>query len=362
MPVDEVLQGIVDRVRRLVNARYAALGIVDASGSIERFFTSGLTTAEREAIGPPPEGHGLLGLIIRDGRSYRIPDVTVHPDRSGFPPNHPRMQSLLGVPIAVKGRVIGNVYLTDKLDAVEFSEQDQVLVETFALHAGIAIDNARLHEKVQQLAVLEERERIGKDLHDGIIQTIYGVALSLEDLPSLIDEDRARAVARIDQVIDTLNGSIRDIRNFIFGLRPERFEEANLADGLSGLAEEFRVNTTLDIDLHTQDFAGDLPVESRAQLLYVAREALSNAARHADATHVDVRLATDAEGLHLTIADNGRGFDPATAGGPGHFGLANMAQRVESIGGTLRIESGPGSGARVLVRVPVATDPEGAVR
>jgi GAF domain-containing protein len=218
---ESVLQLIVDRVKELVGARYAALGILaDDRRRIERFITSGITSEQRRVLGDPPQGHGLLGLIIEEGRSLRIPDIGAHPASYGFPANHPPMTSLLGVPVKLKNRTIGNLYLTDKIDAPEFSDDDQRLVELFAAHAGIAIENARLHEAVQYLAVVDERERIGKDLHDGIIQTLYAIALSLEDVPVLMTEDVAEATVTVDRAIDTLNRAIADLRQFVVGLRP----------------------------------------------------------------------------------------------------------------------------------------------
>lgn len=355
LSVDEVLQVIVDRVRVLVRARYAALGIVDDGGRIERFITSGVTAAQRARIGPPPQGHGLLGLIIRESRSFRIAEIGDHPDSSGFPPKHPPMHSFLGVPVTIKARSVGNLYLTDKEGSPEFSADDQRLVEMFALHAGIAIDNARLHEQVQRLAVVEERERIGKDLHDGIIQSIYGVGLALEDVPELMDEDREEAVARIDRAIDALNVTSRDIRNFIFGLRPELLERADLVGGLSTLVEEFRLNTMIDADLTVADGVAALLPAARAGLLHIVREALSNSARHSGATRVSVRFGPEADALALEVADNGRGFDPATAGGAGHLGLQNMAARAASLGGSLSVDSASGRGTRIIVRIPAAT-------
>jgi signal transduction histidine kinase len=262
------------------------------------------------------------------------------------------MHSFLGVPVTVKARSVGNLYLTDKVGSPEFTDQDQKLIEMFALHAGIAIDNARLHEQVQRLAVVEERERIGKDLHDGIIQSIYAVALSLEDVPDLMDEDREVAVARIDRAIDSLNVAIRDIRNFIFGLRPELLETSDLVAGLSTLVDEFRVNTMIDIALKVGEYA-DLPLDARAQVLQIAREALSNAARHSDASHVDVDVHLDGDWLSVTVADNGRGFDPSEVRGAGHLGLANMAARAAAVGGAFVVDSRPASGARMIVRIPI---------
>ncbi len=353
LSVDRVLQVIVDRVRELVGARYAALGTTDQEGQIDRFITSGITRAERERIGSPPRGHGVLGMLIREGRSIRIADIATYPGRYGLPAGHPEMHSFLGVPLIVKGRVAGNLYLTDKQGGSEFAESDQRLVEMFALHAAIAIDNARLHEQVQRLAVVEERERIGKDLHDGIIQAIYAVGLSLEDVPELMDTDVAEAIARVDRAIENLNLAIRDIRNFIFGLRPELLEQAGLHAGLVALADEFRVNTMIDIDL---DIDGreviELPDEETVQLLHIAREALSNVARHARATRTTIELTAPNGELRLVVADNGRGFPVEDARGPGHQGLVNMRARAAGIGGRLEIESEPDNGTRIIVTMP----------
>lgn len=356
LDVETVLQLIVDRVRELMTAEYAALGIVTADGAIERFITSGVTDEERARIGPPPRGHGLLGLIIREGRSFRIPDIARHPDSYGFPPNHPPMDSLLGVPVTVRGRPVGNLYLTNKRGAAEFSEEDELLAEMFALRAGIAIDNARLHEQVQRLAVVEERERIGKDLHDGIIQSMYGIALSLEDVPELMTDDPSEATARVDRAIDGLNLAIRDIRNFILGLQSELTHGADLAAGLAALAHEFRLNTTIDIDVGVESgraVASGLPIGHRVQLLQMAREALSNAARHARARRAAVILEHADGALVLTISDDGVGFDPSAARQSRHLGLANLRARAVAIGGSLEIRSSPGSGTGIIVRVPL---------
>ena len=269
LDLDAVLQLIVERVCTLADARYAALGIVDEFGGIDRFITVGITPEQRALLGPPPTGHGLLGLIIREGRSYRIPDIAAHPDSYGFPPNHPPMTSLLGVPVTVKGRAIGNLYLTDKRGAGAFSAADQQLVELFAHHAGIAIENARLHEQVRQLAVVEERDRIGQELHDGIIQSLYAVTLSLEDVETLMTEDPAEAKARVDRAIDAVQASISDIRNFVLGLRPHLLERSDLVGGLAALADELRLNTMVDVEVDLDEgvaAAAALSDGRRAQL------------------------------------------------------------------------------------------------
>jgi two-component system, NarL family, sensor histidine kinase DevS len=349
--VDDVLQVIVDEVRPLVGARYAALGIVGQDGVIERFITSGISQEQRARIGSLPRGHGFLGMIIRENRSIRIPDIATDDRRHGFPPHHPPMHSFLGVPVTVHGASIGNLYLTDKLDAVEFSEVDQRLVETFALHAGIAIENAQLHEQAERLAVVDERERIGKDLHDSIIQSLYAVGLSLEDVPELVRGDPDQVEQLVERAIDSIHLTIQDIRNFIFGLRPELLSGTSLATGLVAIAEEFRHNSMIDLEVDLAG-VGEPGPDATGHLLGIANEALSNIARHSGATRAVVAVGTAEDGnLRLRIIDNGRGFDASTVPtGFGHHGLANMHSRAESIGATMDVDSGP-NGTTIDIRL-----------
>jgi signal transduction histidine kinase len=356
LAVDRVLQVIVDRVRVLTGARYAALGVHDQAGAIEQFITSGINRSDRARIGAPPRGHGILGVIIRENRAMRLDDLMTDPRRVGFPPNHPDMHSFLGVPVVVRGRTIGNLYLTEKEGG--FTDEDQREIETFARHVAIAMENARLHEQVQRLAIVEERERIGKDLHDGVIQAIYAVGLSLDDVPDMMDGEPDEARRRVERAIDSLDQTIRDIRNFIFGLRPALLDGVDVVEGLAALADEFRVNTMIDVELRagptvtTPIIGPDRTVE----LLAIAREALSNIARHARATRAEITVEPDPEiaGVEIVVADNGTGIDPAAPRGIGHQGLRNMRTRAISIGATLLVDSHPGVGTRIIIRVPGA--------
>lgn len=356
LDVESVLQLIADRVRSLVGARYAAIGIVGDDRRIQQFITSGITPAERTRLGEPPEGHGLLGLIITEGRSFRIPEIGAHPASYGFPPNHPPMHSLLGVPVRVKNRGVGNLYLTDKIDAPEFNEDDQRLVELFALHAGIAIENARLHEAVQRLAVVDERERISKDLHDGIIQSLYAISLSLEDVPELMTEDPAEAGERVDRAIDAVQSTIGELRGFITDLRSEIVGRSDLVELLVALTEPLsqRLGVAVEFELTSRPI--DLPPHARSELLHVAREAVSNIARHANAEHVRIGLWTGVADVRMEIRDDGRGFEPSEASGGRHFGLANMRDRVAALGGGLDIDSRPREGTRIIVTLPTGAN------
>jgi signal transduction histidine kinase len=359
LDVERVLQLIADRVRELVDAEYAAIGIVDARGAIERFVTSGISDAARERIGELPKGRGLLGLIIREGRTCRIPEIADHPESYGFPPNHPPMHAFLGTPINSRNATVGRLYLTNKIGAREFSEDDEALVEMFAMHAGIAIENARLHDQVRRLAVVDERDRISRDLHDSAIQAIYAQTLALDDVPDLVDEDPDEARRRVDESIDALHAVIRDIRNFIFGLRPVLLESGSLADGLRHLATELHRNGGIEVEVDVDDAEGSLerlPVEVVAELLAVAREGLSNVARHASASTTHLELRSGPDGIRLEMRDDGRGFRADRQPERGHHGLANMRARTEALNGTFAVESTPDRGTRIIISLPRARE------
>ncbi len=528
LSLEGVLQRITQAAKDLVNARYAALGIPDGKGGLEAFITVGLSEDEARRIPHKPQGKGLIGMMLRTGQSLRVAEISSHPEAAGFPRGHPRMHSFLGVPIAAYGRPIGQIYLTDKQDAAEFTEEDQQLVEMLAAHAaaaienarlyrqvvssreeltqrneelslinslatavgsamdletlqqdmlqrvidlfeagageiflrdeventlrlaihhgpdpeafwevnrfrvgegiigtvarsgkpmwvsdlaseprflsravieagfkslvavpltargqvvgvldlafqterqitpseaglleavgagvGIAVENARLYRQARRLAVLEERDRIGMDLHDGIIQSIYAVGLMLEYARMLVDEDREGVKKRLAEAVDGLNQVIRDIRAYILDLQPARFQAASLADGLKVLLREFKANTLAEADLEIEDEAlSDSDHETAAALLHIAQEALANAGKHARAKRVRVSLKRVDGRVVLEVSDDGRGFDPrARPQALGH-GLSNMDLRARQVGGEVDIASSPGAGTTVTVRLP----------
>jgi signal transduction histidine kinase len=268
------------------------------------------------------------------------------------------MHSLLGVPINVRGRAIGDLYMTDKQGAAEFSAQDERLIELFARHAGIAIENARLHERLAALRVVAERERIGRDLHDGVIQGLYGVTLTLEDIESMIADSPDEAVARVDQAIDAIHRSIGDIREFILGLRPG-LDETDLRNGILALADGVRLTTTIHVetrlDAEAADLAG-LDPRARGELIQLVREALSNVTRHSRASRLEIALARVGDDLVLEIADNGVGFDPTNLAPGRHHGLANLRDRAAAAGGRLEIDTRPAVGTRLVVQLPVVPE------
>ncbi|MBN1889131.1 MAG: GAF domain-containing sensor histidine kinase [Thermoflexales bacterium] len=352
LSLDHVLQHVVHLARELVNARYAALGLPDTHGKLERFLYSGLTAEQATHIGPFPQGQGILGEMLRSTQAIRLRDIAEHPHSAGFSQGHPAMTSFLRVPIVSKDNVLGTLYLTNKLDDGEFSADDEKVIVMLAAHAAIAIKNARLYQQIQRLAIFEERERIGMDLHDGIIQSIYAVGLTLEYGNLLLDEDPAQAKQHLGQAISSLNEVIKDIRNYILDLRPQRFQDKDLATGLDELARAFHAHTLIQADVQVES-GSDLTPSQASGLFHIAQEALANVAKHARANTVSVKLYDGHEHICLSIADDGRGYDPSRASRHEGHGLSNMQARARALGGKLTVDSAPGHGTRVEVQVPL---------
>lgn len=353
LALHKVLQLIVDAVREMTQAEYAALGVPNEAGLLDEFIYSGLPPEEAAQIPHLPHGLGLLGAIIQERKSIRLPRIGADPRSVGFPEGHPPMVPFLGVPIMAGDEMLGNLYLTNKVGGDEFTLSDQVLVERFAVHAAVAIQNARLYEEVGRLAIVEERTRIGMDLHDGIIQSIYAVGLMLETVRLTLPQESVEAKRLLTQAIEGLNDSIRDIRNYILDLRPRRFD-GDLEQGLKRLVREFQANTLAQVTFQIEPEATiglSLPV---ARTLFLStQEALANIARHAQASQASIQLVRQATAVNLTISDNGRGFQPAAASQTIGHGLANMQTRAKSLNGSFNLYAAPGQGTTVEVNLPL---------
>ena len=353
----QLLQRFVDISRQLTNARYGALSVVGPDGVIDQFIKSGMSDEERVRIGHLPVGRGLLGVIIHEG-ALRLDDMSADPRSVGFPAHHPPMRSLLGVPVQSRSGTLGNLYLTDKIDAAGFSETDEQMVRTFAAHAALAIETTRLQGEARSLAVLRERERIGMDLHDGIIQSIYAVELGLEGAEEDLEANVPAARKALDAAIDQLNGVIRDVRSYIFELRPAKLSY-DLSEAMVRMVEEFRGGTSAQL---VADVAPALPPMREHQelaLFHIARDALVNAHRHARASRIEVSLHASVSAVRLRVTDDGKGFDPKAERPEQHRGLHNMASRAEDAGARMTIESKPDAGTTVAVEFPIRME-EGA--
>ncbi len=521
-----VLERIVQEARKLAEAKYAALAVLDEQGNIQQFIPVGMSEEAVRRVGSPPIGKGLLGALMHSEHPIRVANVQSDPRSAGFPPHHPPMTSFLGVPIRHHGKTLGQLYLTDKETAAEFSEEDEKIIEMLAAYAavaiqnarlieslnqrdaeltrrtedlgllnevasiltstleldeildrtlevvmqymgveageifllaedgqtlnlvlhrgeapeafwtrsrfqwgegligrvleekrmlvsqnlredqrflrdavwkagfkqlacfplgkrdkivgvmsiasrregaleerslqlleaigqwaGLAIENARLLQDAQRLAVLEERQRIGMDLHDGVIQSIFAVGLSLENAAQILDEDPEQARQRIQRAIQDLNQTIRDLRSYILDLRPRQLFGEGLMQGLQRLVAEYRVNTLSEATLQGPAEV-DLSPQKSLALFHICQEALANAAKHARASMVSVSVWQTEERVVLEVQDNGRGFDMRQVGRFIGHGLTNMQTRARMVGGEVEITSAPGAGTTVLAWVP----------
>lgn len=526
--LDTLLLRIAELACQQVDARYAAVGVIDAQGGLEKFIPVGMTRAQIDRMDHPPRGLGLIGQLIHAKEPLRIKEIKRYPNSSGFPENHPNMTSFLGVPIRLGDAPLGQIYLTDKKSAPEFTDEDSRVIQTLAAYAAVAISHARLYQELssrdksltrrnqdlallndlastmassldsdeileksldrvmenpqiavaeiffsqedvdelqlmhhlgdfngnlwikdvfeygegpigltassgvahlndipgeygrflkpevktsdlcqlgcfpltgrsgslgvlclatmpykfldehevqlftaiaawvgtaienvrlfsqgRRLAILEERERIGMDLHDGVIQSIYAVGLGLEHARLLMPENPKQAESRINQAISDLNHTIRDIRSYILDLRPRQMNEESLVDGIKRLMEDFQTNTQVDVVFDGPDDSfHSLPQTQAVALFHICQEGLANIAKHAHATQVKISLWKAADRLLLEIHDNGAGFDQnRTALTLGH-GLANMHTRARNAGGDVEISSEPGDGTTILAWVP----------
>ena len=351
--LDHLLERIVRVACEQSDARYAALGVLDEDGKLVKFITVGMTDQEIKRMAHPPVGRGLIGELMNTEIPLRIPVIADDPRSSGFPEHHPSMTSFLGVPIRAGNVQLGQIYLTDKRDAAEFTGDDEQIIQMLAAYAAAAIQNARLHENTHRLAVLEERERIGMDLHDGIIQSIYGVGLSLESALHSFEEDPKDAKRRVQHSIEGLNQAIRDLRAYILDLRPRQMGTEGLMSGINRLISEFRANTLAQVQVSGSDNdLEDLPQVNSTVLFHICQEALANIAKHSRAKQVDISLWTTDERVLMEIHDNGRGFDMEKMNASIGHGVANMQTRARAVGGEVDISSIVGDGTTVLAWVP----------
>ena len=358
-----VLQLVVDRARDLAGAEYGALSLVRERGGIEAFLVSGITPEQRALLGPPPEGHGLLGVVLHEGTTLRLDDLTRDSRSIGFPEHHPPMHSLLAVPVISQGEVLGNLYLTEKEGGATFDAEDEESLQRFATLAALAIENARLHRQLQAMAVTEERERIAREMHDSLAQVLGYVNTKAQATEALLENGQTeRAVAQLAQLSAASRAAYADVREAILGLRTSLGEGREfvetLRDYLQLWQEQSGVAVILRIDPEER-FAPAVAPLAEVQLLRIVQEALTNVRKHASATHATVSLTLVDGALQVSIEDDGAGFDPESLGRAElpRFGLSTMRERAEAIGGTLSVTSTPGAGTMVMVRLPTEPSP-----
>jgi signal transduction histidine kinase len=346
----DVLQMIVRSARSLAGARYAALGVPDDAGGFAEFLVDGLTAREQAAIGPLPRQHGLLGVMLREGKLLRLADIRADPRFWGWPAAHPELTDVLGVPIRQREQVLGFIFAACKTDPGGFTEQDERLVSLFAAHAAIALTNARLYERGRELSVLQERSRLARELHDAVSQKLFSVRAKARAAAVLVGRDPARAVEEIESVAELAGQAHAELRAVIDGLAPPDLAAGGLAGSVRGYA--VLAGRTHGADVIVQ--AGDIPALDPRQetaVYRVAQEAIGNSLRHSGSRQITVSLYRRRSSVVLEVSDRGAGFDPRAT--PAGLGLASMRERAASVGGRLSITAAPGAGSRVRLSVPI---------
>ncbi len=297
-------------------------------------------------------GEGVIGAVAKSGQRRVSSDLKQDSQflrpavvQAGF-------RQIAYLPMKSGDNLMGVMSVATR-SAAPLEERGLQMLSAVANWAGLAIENARLHQNVKHLAVLEERDRIGMDLHDGIIQSVYAVGLSLENALHTVDEDTDLAKLRIKESINGLNQAIRDIRAYILDLRPRQMGDDGLMNGLRRLVTEYRANTFSDVSLKGPDKGlENLSQTNALALFHICQEALANAAKHAAAERVDVNVWITTDRVVLEVHDNGKGFAVEKMATTIGHGLSNMQTRARAVGGDVDISSAAGEGTTVFAWVP----------
>ncbi|MEU0540728.1 GAF domain-containing protein [Nocardia sp. NPDC005978] len=368
LDVAVVLRQLVAAATRLVNADFGALGLLDPESdpgdrALAEFIQVGMDAATVAAMPGWPRGRGVLGVVLAGERPVRLDDVAVHPAFEGWPPGHPVMRGFLGVPVRYRGRVLGDLYLASARPGA-FTAEDERIIEALAVIAAVKIANVRMYEQVQRdavrrhedsitIAVMSDRDRIARDLHDSVIQRIYAAGLTAQGALRL--EPAPEVTERLERVVAALDETIQDIRATIFSIRSPAPGVAGLRGEIAELAASAAAHLGFTPALEQTGPIDGVPGDIAGQALAVLREALSNTVRHAHATRVDIAVSVELGHLRISVADNGIGLGDNGLGDTAHRGgLRNMAERARALGGELDLSPGmDGRGATVLWHVPL---------
>lgn len=352
--LNEILQRLASRARDLAGASYAAVSTFDEEGAVERFVYTGMDEAQARRLGNGPTGRGLLGELARQEHAMVLDDLRAHPSFTGWPDGHPAMCRFIGAPIRAGGRTIGAFFLARGEAEEAFSSADELSIATLAQQAAVSVATALAQDRSGRLFLLEERERIAHDLHDGTIQALYALGLELDalsnraDVPPVTREPLTHGVARINDLIG-------DIRAYITMLEAEApAAQPELGRDLAFVLRQMVPSGTDTVVNITAAALQELSARESEDLLYIAREAISNAIRHGEATKIAVDLRQTPGETALTIQDNGAGFDSEHV--RTGLGSVTMRTRAERLGGTLTVLGIPGMGTTVRVAIPRRRD------
>jgi len=383
LSLEGVLQRVVQVAAEVIGAHYAAIGVLAPDGRVlESFTTHGISDEQRARIGPPPSGHGILGLVIRDPRPIRLPDLTRHPDSYGFPPHHPPMHSFLGVPIVGRRGVFGNLYLTEKIGDEVFSEEDEHMAVILAAITAAAVENARLHEESARLleevqALHRTRERffamVNHELRNALAAVFgWSEMLVRKKDPATVPRAAFEVLDSARQAIGLINDLLDLSRLDEDRLKPviRSVEPAAIGRRAIGRVTPAAEARQIRLELHA---SARLPTceTDASRLEQILVNLLGNAIHHApDATAIRlgigarggmVEYEVDDEGPGIPESDVERIFDIYVTKAAGEdrgvgLGLPLSRRLARLFGGELRAVPRPGQGGRFVLELPATPD------
>lgn len=346
----EILQHLAQRAKQVTTADFAAISTFDEHGVLTRFIYTGIDDEQARRLGDPPTGRGLLGVLGLHERPLRLANLKAHDRFTGWPAGHPDMAAFLGVPIRAGGRSIGSLYMTRERGHDEFDDADEAAASVLALQAAVSLSLGLARDRSGRLFLLEERARIAHDLHDGTIQTLYAIGLECDAYAARADfPDEVRDV--LITTVARLNELIADIRGYITMLEAATpAEQPEITRDLAFIIRQLVPNSIHSVVNISAAALQELTMRQTEDLLYIAREALSNSIRHGAPTKVAVDLRQSESATVLTVQDNGVGFDQAVS--RRGLGSITMQTRATRLGAELTMIGIPGMGTTVRVSIP----------
>ncbi len=346
---DSLLDDIAEHACNLAAADVATIVTADTIAG-QLVVTAAVGARASELKGQAvPENESISGEVMRTGKPLLLDDVSADPRAYQPVVKLGRHGPALFVPLRVREGAAGTLMVANLKGGRRFDEQTVRLVQTFADQAAVAIEYGRAQADLRRLSLMEERERIARELHDGIIQSLFAVGMGLQGTAPMAGSPAA--VTRIEGAVGELDTVIQDLRNYIFALRPGILADRQLDHALRVLGKEVGAHSHTLIDVEVDPAVAARLSPRSHEIVQLTREALSNVARHARARHSVVRLVQSGSKAVLTIEDDGVGFD--VRGDSSGNGLRNMRERAATVGGTMRVTSKAGKGTKLRVTIPI---------
>jgi signal transduction histidine kinase len=355
---DELLKTALDRVMNYFNLNMGEIYLKEEDqNSLHNVLHRGESIKRIWSMDRFTLGESLIGKTAQNGQPILVNlpyEEDQYLNNQSLVEN--KIKQIACFPLTSRSEVLGVISIAT-LQKQELDGMDQQLLSSIASWVGTTLENVRLNIQGRRLAVLEERERIGMDLHDGVIQSIYAVGLTLEHARLLLGEEPEQTRKRINQSIEDLNSTIRDLRAFIMDMRPRQLYEENLMEGLQRLVNEFQANSLVETTLNgPSDGLENLPDAHAIALFHICQEALANIAKHAQASKVEILVWTTTDRVLMEVQDDGRGFDPGQVRVTLGHGISNMQTRARNVGGDLEITTEPGEGTTIMAWMPYTAE------